>query len=68
MNLAISKCVTAVILSNFSCHYLHNRSTLDIGVWGCIGIFLHKEHSPEVVTLTRGTPCIYSCYDTFLRL
>ena len=39
MNLAISKCVTAAILSNFSGHYLCNRSTLDIGVWGCIGIF-----------------------------
>ena len=23
----------------FSCHYLRNRSTLDISVWGCIGIF-----------------------------
>ena len=39
MNLAISKCVTAAILWKFSCHYLRNRSTLDIGVWGCIGIF-----------------------------
>jgi len=38
MNLAISKCVTAVKVSNFSCHYLHNRSTLDIGVFGYIGI------------------------------
>ena len=56
MNLAISKCVTAAILSNFSGHYLHNRSTLDIGVLGYIGIVQHKEHSPEVVTLTRGTP------------
>ena len=60
MNLAISKCVTAVILSNFSGHYLRKRSTLDIGVWGCIGIVQHKEHSPEVVSLTRRTPCI--CY------
>ena len=42
----------------FSGHYLRNCSTLDIGVLGYIGIFLHKEHSPEVVTLTRGTPCI----------
>ena len=42
----------------FSCHYLRNRSTLDIGVLGYIGIFEHKEHSPEVVTLTRGTLCI----------
>ena len=39
MNLVISKCVTAVILSNFSGHYLRNRSTLGIGVLGYIGIF-----------------------------
>ena len=38
MNLAISKCVTAVKVSNFSCHHLRNRSTLDIGVLGYIGI------------------------------
>jgi len=38
MNLAISKCVTAVKVSNFTCHYLGNRSTLDIGVLGYIGI------------------------------
>jgi len=37
MNLAISKCVTAVKVSNFSGHYLRNRSTLDIGVLGYIG-------------------------------
>ena len=38
MNLAISKCVTAVKVSNFSGHYLRNRSTLYIGVLGYIGI------------------------------
>jgi hypothetical protein len=38
MNLVISKCVTAVKVSNFG-HYLHNRSTLGIGVLGYIGIF-----------------------------
>ena len=38
MNLVINKCVTAVILSNFSGYYLRNRSTLDIGVLGYIGI------------------------------
>jgi len=32
--LVINKCVTAVILSNFSRHYLRNRSTWDIGVFG----------------------------------
>jgi len=44
--------------THFDGHYLRNRSTLDIGVLGYIGIVQHKEHSPEVVTLTRGTPCI----------
>jgi len=38
MNLAISKCVTAVKVSNFSCHYLRNHSTLYIGVLGYISI------------------------------
>jgi hypothetical protein len=38
MNLVINKCVTAVILSKFSRHYLRNRSTLDIGVLGYIGV------------------------------
>jgi len=44
----------------FSGHYLRNRSTLDIGVLGYIGIVQHKEHSPEVLSLPPGTPCIYS--------
>ena len=39
MYLVINKCVTAVKVSNFSSHYLRNRSTLDIGVLGYIGIF-----------------------------
>ena len=38
MYLIINKCVTAVKVSNFSGHYLRNRSTLDIGVLGYIGI------------------------------
>ena len=37
-NLVISKCVIAVKVPNFTCHYLGNRSTLDIGVLGYIGI------------------------------
>ena len=36
--LVINMCVTAVKVSNFSGHYLRNRSTLDIGVLGYIGI------------------------------
>ena len=56
MYLVISKCVTAVKVSNFS----DNRSTLDIGVLGYISIVQHKEHSPEVLSIPPGTPCISS--------
>jgi len=35
---------------------------LDIGVLGYIGIVQHKEHSPEVLSIPPGTPCIYSNY------
>jgi len=58
MNLVINKCVTAVKVSNFFGHYLRNRSTLDIGILGYIGIVWHKEHSPEVLSIPPGTPCI----------
>jgi len=60
MNLIISKCVIAVILSNFSGHYLRNRSTLDIGFLGYIGIY--KEHSPEVLSIPPGTTCIICAF------
>ena len=39
MYLVISKCVTAVILSDFSRRYLRNRSASGIGVLGYIGVF-----------------------------
>ena len=58
MYLIINKCVTAVKVSNFSGHYLLNRSTLDIGVLGYIGILQHKEHSPEVWHIPPVTLCI----------
>ena len=58
MYLLINKCVTAVKVSNFSGHYLRNRSTLVIGVLGYIGIVQHKGHSPEVLSIPPGTPCI----------
>ena len=45
----------------FSGHYLRNRSTLDIGVLGYIGIVQHKEHSPEVLSIPPGT--LYSLMD-----
>jgi hypothetical protein len=48
MYLVINKCVKAVKVSNFSGHYLRNRSTLDMGVLGYISILYHKERPPEV--------------------
>jgi len=60
MYLVINKCVTAVKVSNISGHYLRNRSTLDIGVLGYIGIVQHKEHCPEVLSIPPGTPCMYA--------
>ena len=48
----------------FDGHYLRNRSTSDIGVLGYIGIVQHKEHSPEVLSIPPGTPCIYIRYET----
>ena len=63
MYLVINKCVRAVKVSNFSDHYLRNRSTLDIGVLGYIGIVQHKEHSPEVFHIHPGTPCIINQQD-----
>jgi hypothetical protein len=56
MYFIINKCVTAVKFSNFSGHYLRNRSTLDIGVLDYIGILYHKEHPPEVWHIPPGTP------------
>ena len=44
----------------FDGHYLHNRSTLDIGVLGYIGVVQHKEHSPEVLSIPSGTLCVYT--------
>jgi len=48
-------------------HYLHNRSTLDVGVLGYIGIVQHKEHSPEVWSVPPGTPCITVAADSFIN-
>ena len=50
----------------FDGHYLRNRSTLDIGVLGYIGIVQHKEHSPEVLSIPTGTPRI--CYIIILNM
>jgi hypothetical protein len=55
MYLVINKCVTAVKVSNFSRHYLRNRSTFVIGV-------SHKEHPPEFRHIPPGTPvCVCVC-------
>ena len=67
MYLVINKCVTAVKVSNFSGYYLRNRSTLDIGVLGYIGIVQRKEHSPEVLSVPPGTPVYKTLTKTYLR-
>jgi len=36
---------------------------LDIGVLGYIGIVQHKEHTPEVLSIPPGTPCIHWAED-----
>jgi len=56
MYLVINKCVTRVKVSKFSGHFLRNRSTLDIGVLGYIGIVQHKEHSPKFCPFLLGHP------------
>ena len=48
----------------FDGHYLRNRSTLDIGVLGHIGIVQHKEHSPEVLSIPPGTPVYTALFPT----
>ena len=52
----------------FDGHYLRNRSTLDIGVLGYIGIVQNKEHSPEVLSIPSGTICILKCITSDFRL
>ena len=49
-------------------HYLRNRSTLDIGVLGYIGIVQHKEHSPEALSIPPGTPCLQTQLSIFVLL
>jgi hypothetical protein len=59
MYLLINKCVTAVKVPNFSGHYLSNRSTVDIGILGSIGILYHNEHPPVERHIPPGTPYVY---------
>jgi hypothetical protein len=44
----------------FSGDYLRNRSTLDIGVLGYIGVLEHKEHSSDVWHIPPGKTCMYT--------
>ena len=48
--------------------YLCNRSTLDIGVLGYVGIVWPKEHSPEVWSVPPVTPCIHTPVGIYLGL
>ena len=60
MYLVINKWVIAVKVSNVSGQYLRNRSTLDVGVLGYIGIVWPKEHLLEVWSVPPVTLCILS--------
>jgi len=60
MCLVINKCVTAVILSNFSRHYLRNRSTSDIGFfWLNRCILTEGTFSRSLAHSPRDTLYIY---------
>ena len=56
MYLVINKCVTAVKVSNFSGHYLRNRSTLDIGIWVISVYFNIRNTLPKSGTFLLGHP------------
>ena len=53
MNLVISKCVTAVKVSNFTGHYFRNRSTLDMYIYIYIYICINREIGCESVNFVR---------------
>ena len=56
MYLVINKCVTAVIISNFSGHYLRNRSNSDIGVLVKSLYFNLRNILPKSGTFPPGHP------------
>ena len=66
MYLVINKCVTAVKVSNFSGHYLRNRSTLDIGVLVISVYFNIRNTLPKSGTFLLGHP-VY-IYDQYKNL
>ena len=43
----------------FFCHYIHNCSTVDRGMLGCIDVNWHKEESPKIWQSPHGAPCIF---------
>ena len=49
----------------FDGHYLRNRSTLDIGVLGHIGIVQHKDTLPKFCPFLLGHP-VYMCVCVFV--
>ena len=61
MYLLINKCVTAVILSNFSHHYLRNRSTSDTGILGYSVYFNVRNTLPKSGTFPPGHPVYLMC-------
>ena len=68
MNLVINKCVTAVILSNFSRHYLRNRSTSDMGVFWVISVYFNVRNIlPKSGTFPPGHPVYDLRADTSVR-
>jgi hypothetical protein len=56
MYLVINKCVRPVKVSNFSGHYLRNRSTLDIGVLGLSAYFNIRNTLPKSGTFLLWHP------------
>jgi len=56
MYLEINKCVTAVKFSNFSVHYLRNRSTLVIVFWVISVYFNIRNTLPKSGTFLLGHP------------
>jgi len=62
MYLVINKCVTAVKVSNFSGHYLRNRSTLDIVFWVISVYFNIRNTLPKSGTFLLGHPVYHISY------
>ena len=59
MYLVINKCVTAVILSNLSRHYLLNRSTSDLVFWVISVYFNVRNILLKSGTFPLGHPVLY---------